>query len=275
MLAGADTFDDAITIRDETIRVLRLGAFELGKWASSYPDLLTGIKNQHDSPVAIDNGPEMSVLGIHWNQFQDTFHFTYEVDHGSSVVSKRTILSEISRLFDPLGLLGPVIVQAKLILQELWQLGIHWDESVPQELYSRWLKLKSQLVNVNKISIPRCVKYVADSRSIQLHGFSDASQQAYGACIYLRSEVGNNAYRVELLCSKSRVAPLKTLSLPRLELSAALFVARLIKKIGSLFNSTGMRIFLWTDSTIVLNWIFLRREDGRYLSPTESGKFKT
>ncbi|XP_018395618.1 PREDICTED: uncharacterized protein LOC108774073, partial [Cyphomyrmex costatus] len=255
MLTGADTINEALAIRDETIEALRSGAFELGKWASSCSELLVGVKDQCDNPVVIHNGPESSVLGIHWIHSQDTFRFYYEPDDISVITSKRRILADTSRIFDPLGLLGPVIVLAKLILQELWQLGVHWDESVPQELHERWTALKSQLAGINQLNIPRCVKISSDPKSVQIHGFCDASQKAYGACIYLRSEIADRTYHTELLCSKSRVAPLKALSLPRLELSAALLLARLWHKIQSAFDTVGMQIYLWSDSTIALNWI--------------------
>ncbi|XP_018377662.1 PREDICTED: uncharacterized protein LOC108770525 [Trachymyrmex cornetzi] len=255
MLTGADTFNEAVAIRDETIKVLRAGAFELGKWASNHSGLLKGIKNQNENPVVIQDAAESSVLGIHWVHSRDTFRFLYSPDGDSAAVSKRNILSEISRLFDPLGLLGPVIVRTKLILQELWQLGAHWDESVPQELHTRWTAIKSQLADINHLDIPRCVKYAADSGLVQIHGFCDASQRAYGVCVYVRTKLEDNTYRVELLCSKSRVAPLKALSLPRLELSAALLLARLMHKIQSAFDVTGIRKYMWADSTIVLNWI--------------------
>jgi len=89
------------------------------------------------------------------------------------------------RLFDPLGFLGPIIVVAKIILQELWQAGCQWDESVPQTIHSRWLKLKWQLPKLSKLRISRCVKFASDPRFVQIHEFYDASQRAYGACIYL------------------------------------------------------------------------------------------
>ncbi|XP_018308840.1 uncharacterized protein [Mycetomoellerius zeteki] len=251
MLTGADTMTEALTIRNETIKVLRTGSFELGKWASSHPELLVGIKNQSDNPVVIQNNPESSVLGIHWIHSRDAFRFSYNPDGDATVVSKRNILSEISRLYDPLGLLSPVIVQAKLILQALWQMGAHWDESIPQDLHTRWAAIKSQLADINQLYIPRCVKYFARFGLVQMHGFCDASQRAYGACVYLRSELENNAYRVELLCSKSRVAPLKALSLPRLELLAALLLARLMRKIQSALDVSGMQASVvgFNDST--------------------------
>ncbi|XP_018398194.1 PREDICTED: uncharacterized protein LOC108776159 [Cyphomyrmex costatus] len=255
MLTGADTIHEALTIRDEAIKVLRSGGFKLGKWASSTPELLAGIKDQNDAPVAIPDNSESSILGIHWMHSSDAYSFSYNLGDNSAIISKRVILSDTSKLYYPLGLVGPVIVLAKLILQELWQVGINWDESVPQELHAQWLELKTQLNDINRLSIPRCIKHATSPDSIQVHGFCDASQRAYGACVYVRSELGENKYRTELLCLKSRVAPLKALSLPRLELSAALLLTRLIYKIQSAFDLTGIRIYFWSDSTIVLNWI--------------------
>lgn len=170
-------------------------------------------------------------------------------------MSKRDILSEVSRLFDPLGLLGPIIVLAKLIMQELWQLDVHWDESIPSDIDFKWRKPKAQLPIINQYNIPRCVKHSTGPRCVQLHDFCDASQRAFGACVYIRTQIGKDKFRSELLCSKSRVAPIKSVSLPRLELSAALLLSQLICKIKTAIELTDIRIFLWSDSTITLNWI--------------------
>ncbi|XP_071643022.1 uncharacterized protein [Temnothorax longispinosus] len=123
LLTGADTFQEAMAIRDESIQLLSLGSFELGKWASNCPELLKSVNNQEGNLINIDDGGNSYVLGIQWNQVTDTFHFSYEPDTDHNAVSKRTILSEVSKLFDPLGLLGPTIVIAKLILQDLWRSG--------------------------------------------------------------------------------------------------------------------------------------------------------
>jgi len=154
-----------------------------------------------------------------------------------------------------LGLLGPVIVIAKLILQDLWQAGVQWDESVPQEIHTRWIKLRSQLTSLNQLQVPRCVKFNSDPHLCRVHGFCDAGQRAYGACVYVRTQIGSSEYRSELLCSRSRVAPLKAISLPRLELSAALLLARLVAKVAESVSLTSVQVSLWSDSTITLNWI--------------------
>lgn len=255
LLTGADNIQDAKRVRDEVIQVLSLGAFELSKWASNCPELLESVSNRKEDLVPIDDGSSSHILGIQWNQASDTFHFTYKSESSHGIVTKRIILSEISKLFNPLGLLGPIIVIAKLILQDLWRSGVHWDESVPQDVHSRWSRLKSQLTELNRLKISRCVKFQTDPQAIQLHGFCDASQQAFGACVYVRTKLSHNDYRIELLCSKSRIAPMKTISIPRLELSAAALLARLIEKIRASVDLANVQTYLWSDSTIAISWI--------------------
>lgn len=174
-LSGADTLREATIIRDEIIELLELGSFKLSKWASNCPDLLKNIKDRDNELVTIHDDAESCVLGIHWNQDKDVFHFSYHADSNKGAISKRVILSEVSKLFDPLGLLGPIIVIAKLILQNLWKSGIHWDESVPQEIHTSWLKLKSQMPSIDQLRISRCTKFSSNLQSVQLHGFCDAS----------------------------------------------------------------------------------------------------
>ncbi|XP_018373071.1 PREDICTED: uncharacterized protein LOC108767605 [Trachymyrmex cornetzi] len=254
LLTGADTIADAKLIIKETTQLLQLGSFKLSKWASSCSQLLLGAEGHLEGSVLIGDDVFSRVLGIHWDQNKETLHFSHKDNADYSSTSKRLILSEVARLFDPLGLIGPVIVTAKIIIQELWQTSHQWDESVPQSIQSRWIKLRSQLVDLNELRIPRCVMFAADPQLVQVHGFCDASQRAYGACIYLRTETANG-YRVELLCSRSRVAPLKVISLPRLELSAALLLSQLLEKTRNSFDLSRMNIFLWSDSMIALNWL--------------------
>jgi hypothetical protein len=132
-------------------------------------------------------------------------------------VTKRTVLSRVAQLFDPLGLLGAVIVQAKWILQELWKCQVEWNDAVPHNIRVAWLKFQEQLGKIHQVTIPRRVT-IEKSIMLQIYGFADASERAYGACIYLRSTDNQNKHWGHLLCSKSRVAPLKTQSVARLEL---------------------------------------------------------
>ncbi|XP_011686440.1 PREDICTED: uncharacterized protein LOC105449136 [Wasmannia auropunctata] len=189
-------------------------------------DLLTGADTIHELK---------SIRNEIWNQTTDTFHFSCKLNPSESI-TKRTILSEAARLYDPLGFLGPITVVAKLLLQELWQSGVDWDESISQDIHACWLEFRSQLECLNQLQIPRWVEFISNTNCVQIHGFCGASQRAYGACVYVRAKIGPNKYHVKLLCSRSRVAPLKAVSLPRLELSAALLLARLIVKVSQSLN---------------------------------------
>ncbi|XP_036148006.1 uncharacterized protein LOC118647346 [Monomorium pharaonis] len=255
LLTGADTLDQAKTIREEIVQLLRLGSFELSKWSSNSPELIADGAHQRQKLITDGDGATSRILGMKWDQAKDTFQISYDARERYHVVSKRTILSGVARLFDPLGLLGPIIVTAKLILQELWRAGSHWDESVPQDIHTRWSRFEQQLTELTRLQVPRCIKFATNPQQVEIHGFADASQQAYGACLYIRTKLGSNQYRTELLCSRSRVAPLKAISLPRLELAAALLLARLLEKTRASLDLARMKIFLWSDSTITLNWI--------------------
>ncbi|XP_011860315.1 PREDICTED: uncharacterized protein LOC105557632 [Vollenhovia emeryi] len=205
--------------------------------------------------VEFEKEQESKLLGIRWNPREDTLHFVAPVQNKDSRVTKRAILSEISRLFDPLGLVGPVMTLAKVLMQELWTCRIGWDDAVPMRVHNSWLLIRSQLSALESIKINRLVTKGSDAGKISLHGFCDASEQAYGACIYIVYRGTNNENSTALICSKFRVAPLKTLSLPRLELSGALLLTRLM---GKVITSLGVKVhnkYYWTDSQIVLAWI--------------------
>jgi hypothetical protein len=139
----------------------------------------------------------------------------------TSTVTKRKILSTVASFFDPLGKINPIIVLAKIFLQHLWRLKIDWDESLPMEYQTQWERFCQQLPLLESLKIPRLVRTAGTATNIELHGFSDASLQAYGCCIYMRSINTSSEITVKLLCAKSKVAPIKTLSLAKLELCGA------------------------------------------------------
>lgn len=147
----------------------------------------------------------------------------------SRKVTKRTILSDVSRVFDPLGLLNPITLNAKIIMQQLWKFKIDWEESVPCDMHTSWLRYREQLRELNNLTIPRNIFPLINIKLVDMHGFCDASQMAYGACIYCRCVNVDGVVSTVLLSSKSRVAPLKAVSLPRLELCGAVLLAQLIK----------------------------------------------
>jgi hypothetical protein len=168
--------------------------------------------------------------------------------------TKREILSKTAQVFDPLGLVAPVVVKAKIILQQCWSLKIGWDDLLPETIYCAWVKILQELAHLNEIEIPRNI-IKSSPVQVQLHGFGDASQIAYGAAVYLRTTDHSGNHQVHLICAKSRVAPLRAVTLPRLELCAALTLSRLFNTVLRTINVKIDQQFLWTDSTVVLAWI--------------------
>ncbi|XP_076230308.1 uncharacterized protein LOC116434332 [Nomia melanderi] len=256
LLTGAPTREQALKIREEAVGLARLGGFHLRQWTSNDESLVEDLESSNqERTLSLDIDETRKALGIGWNPRTDELRYSIKLTEDKPRPTKRTILSQIAQLFDPLGLLGPVIVHAKIIMQRLWKADLGWDESVPQSIFTMWVEFMQELPYLNKFSTPR--KIIVDNPlEIQLHGFCDASEAAYGACIYLRSINKQGDCKVNLLCAKSRVAPVKTISLPRLELCAAKLLANLVREtINAMTHVEFKGIVLWSDSTIALNWI--------------------
>lgn len=138
-------------------------------------------------------------------------------------------------------------------MQNLWITGSNWDEEIPEHLLSEWTCFIDDLPNIENIRIPRWLNSHRDSE-IELHGFSESSEKAYAAVIYLRVTTASQSTIVHLISSKTRVAPLKTISLPRLELCGAVLLSKMIKSFRETLRQ-DCKTILWTDSTITLSWI--------------------
>jgi hypothetical protein len=169
------------------------------------------------------------------------------------------MLSDASKLFDPMGLLSPYTIRSKMLFQQLWNRGLQWNEQLPEDILQQWNAWKTELPKINEISIPRCFMQNGKSHgtSVELHGFGDASPKAYGAVVYVRVTQQNGDLDTHLVMSKTRVAPAKVVSLPRLELLAAVINSRLLKFVAeSLSTSKEIeRVVCWTDSEVTLHWI--------------------
>jgi len=163
-------------------------------------------------------------LGLLWNSTTDKLIFCVQINQDTTP-TKRSVLRASAFIYDPLGLLSPVIIQCKMFMQQLWQMKINCDDQLTTELKEHWKSLQHNQPIVNCIQIDKLMISKKKLRRIELHGFSHASELAYGACIYLRSIELQGNITTRLLCSKSRVAPLKSLLLPRLELCATMLLA--------------------------------------------------
>ncbi|XP_076388980.1 uncharacterized protein LOC143264668 [Megachile rotundata] len=253
LLSGANTIEEAKNIQTKISELLKRGGLNIRQWASNEPALLKGLTEEQLHPKILGDSAVMKTLGLSWDARNDTIRYSVEVSLNQKI-TKRTILSTIAKIFDPLGLVGPVTILAKILMQRLWQLKVDWDESLPASLHTEWTTYASQLQALNNLEFDRHV-LSRNYYRIELHGFCDASERAYGACLYARTISNVGHVETHLLCAKSRVAPLKSVTLARLELCSATLLATLYATVRKAILSDIEEVFLWTDSSIVLNWI--------------------
>ncbi|GFV12556.1 uncharacterized protein TNCV_4425091 [Trichonephila clavipes] len=201
---------------------------------------------------------ETKTLGVSWKPILDCFLIKVKVCLDSSY-TKRDVLSTIAKIFDPVGLMAPAISKAKIFLQRLWRSKLEWNDLLPAEEYREWHQFLVSLENINNIEIPRRI-LVAFLEAIEIHGFADASERCYGAAVYCKSKNLKSETLVRLIThtSKSRVEPIKSLTINRLELCAAVLLAKLVKSVVAALQLETAEIYLWSDSMIVLAW--LRKE---------------
>ncbi|XP_041452039.1 uncharacterized protein LOC121405436 [Drosophila obscura] len=251
VLTGAYTEEELICKRDELIQLMERAGMELGKWVSNSSRIFVGTLTSTNTPGKGLHSTA-KVLGIHWDPEKD--NLSYNVCLSSNPDSnKRQVLSDVARIFDPLGILSPVVVQFKIMFQELWLLDLDWDTELPPKIADWWKKCRNDLNVLQELRLPRFVDNKEDR--IELHGFSDASIKAYAAVVYSRLVQANGTVSVSLIAGKTRVAPLKQQSLPRLELCGALLLSRLIVSIKAALQHKNIDIHAWCDSTIVLAWL--------------------
>lgn len=258
LITGADTEDEAV-IRQKQISNILLGScFELRKWASNSTAVLQGIpasdRECHES-LAFEDGESIKALGIRWYPADDSFGFNVTLATIATQITKRIVLADTARLFDPLGLLSPVIIRAKILLQKLWLLGLDWDDTLPDTVISQWLAYRDDLCALERIRIPRWLGTNSIGRTTELHGFCDASEAAYAAVVYARTVYSNGTIQVNIITSKTKVSPVQQITVPRLELCGAALLARLMAIVTTSLEFKDVKSIAWTDSMVVLAWL--------------------
>lgn len=195
---------------------------------------------------------------MEYNSSQDHFRFSStDLSAEESSITKREVLSDSAKIFDPLGLISCVTILPKIIFQRLWERGTAWDEPLPPDNQKEWLNWRTQLPEISAIRIPRCYTPVgSDIVDRQLIGFSDASEKAYCGVVYLRSFDTAGGVYTSLVMAKTRVAPIKKVTLPRLELCGAHLLSQLMKHLQEILAIPTCKLYAFTDSTIVLYWIY-------------------
>ncbi|XP_062558009.1 uncharacterized protein LOC134222881 [Armigeres subalbatus] len=263
-LSGGHTIEDTVKLCTELEKLLYSGGFEAHKWCSNTQKVLQHIPTDlrgNDFNVKDGNTSYViKTLGISWNPEEDWFTMQVEPARNESEgISRKKILSDIAKIFDPLGFVGPVITAAKLIFREVGMLNINWDDEVPEHLAKRWRNFREELYVLNNLKIQRWI-ICENMDRLELHGFGDSSDDAYGACLYTRLVQNNGAVTMKLVYSKSRLLPkkagkAKAITTPRAELMAAVLLSRMVAKVIDAIDLHFSSITLWSDSTIVLSWI--------------------
>ncbi|XP_053691605.1 uncharacterized protein LOC128740119 [Sabethes cyaneus] len=224
IISGADSIEEAIECQHQLRSLLSRGCFPIHKWCANNEAIFKDIPDQereklvHLNQISADQ--VIKTLRLIWNPSSDKFLFTIDPIADDNPVTKKRLFSIVAKLFDPLGFLSPTIVIAKRLMQRTWATKLEWDCPLGGDLLETWSQFSRALQKVNEVEIPRPV-LVSGSRTIELHGFADAWAHAYGACLYVRSIDSDGNSTVLLLCAKSKIAPLKEMTIPRKELCAA------------------------------------------------------
>lgn len=249
--------DEAKTVMTELTTAMKKGGFRLRKWLSNKKEVLNNVPTEDlANKVQLLVNKELPVertLGVEWDAERDQLLFTFQDNEKPD--TRRGVLSTIASVFDPLGLISPILMKAKILLQLMCKAKLNWDQQLGEGELKRWREWKGQMQKLKLVSFPRCVRDgEVPVGKMQLHIFADASELGYGAVAYTRM-AGAIGYQCRIVMSKARVAPLKVVTIPRLELSAAVLAVRLCKAISKDFDEEFESIHYWTDSVIVLRYI--------------------
>ena len=260
-LKSVSNNDQAVELVKELRELLACGGFKLTKWLSndrmvlkSIPDIEVAAGVQQIN-MDMEELPAERALGVQWDVESDTFG--YQITVRDKPLTRRGILSTVSSVYDPLGFVSPFTFTAKKMIQELCRRSVGWDEDLPEDILMSWISWVHELPKLNQVTLSRCVKpdYFGEIAHSQLHHFCDASLDGYGTVSYLRLIDNQNRIHCSMMMAKSRLAPLKQLTIPRLELSAATLAVKVDQAIQNEMDLKVNDTVFWTDSTSVLKYI--------------------
>lgn len=267
LLESLESEEEAIQLAKDVINIHQRAGFNIRNWVSNsvkVSNSLSGYEPEAKKTLQISTEPTMEkVLGMWWETSTDYFSYSLryhkmskEIWKGERVPTKREVLRAVMSIYDPLGLLSHVLIFPKILLQNIWRTESSWDEAISPHLASDWKRWIDILPSVENLKIPRWYGYNSKVNQVDIHTFTDASNEAYAAAVYMRFfDPESNSVKVILIAAKSRVAPLKYMSIPRLELMGAVVGARLAETIKINLKIQIRKFVFWTDSTCVLAWI--------------------
>ena len=282
LLKSVSRTKQAIQLVQEVTELLAKGGFRLPKWLSNDREVLSTIPEQERGKslshvnILEELLPKELTLGLQWNPEQDAFVF--DITLPDKPLTRRGLLSMTASLYDPLGFVCPVTLIPKKIQQQLCKMELEWDEYIPEKVAEEVVKWKSNLEELSKVTIPCCFKAAAEQdknskpikmpsemkieskEKTELHIFCDASKLAYGAVAYLKV-YNKKGSKVSFIMGKSCVVPIKTITIPRLELTAAVVATKLYQFVKEEIDMTLDQVFFWTESQVVLRYLLNTIQD--------------
>ena len=258
LTTGENTVLKAMDFITKAKEHMAKASFNLRKFQSNSKELETMIQNEFgekDNPTVEG---KTKVLGVSWDKETDKICFDFEKMKLKFKLNptKREVLQAIASIFDPLGLINPIVVKFKCFFQKLCIKDLGWDDAIEGDLLKIWQNLVREFDAINEITFNRKYEGCNKIKEVQLHGFSDASENSYGACVYVRIKTKDNEIKTSLVTSKSRVNPVNKLTIPRLELMGLLLMSRLVnntrKHLSIVYDIE--KTVVWTDSSVAFAW---------------------
>ncbi len=255
-LFSVDTTEQGNAIRVQLCNLLKEIGMDIRKWRTNDTELRKLIPEEslELSDLTLPKPLESSrALGIHWDVNQDTLHVAVP-PRTTSNVTKREVASIAAKMYDKLGLFSPALIPAKIILRETWKRKLDWDQEIPDDLQKNW---DAWMEHIHCIAEHPVRRSLSDNKAVvlrELHGFADASKEAYGAVTYLRTTYDDGSVAINLLYSQGRVVPVRANTIPRLELEALTLLAKQLAYIREIMDIDKQYVYAWSDSEIVLAW---------------------
>ena len=264
---SVQTTEEAVNLYEELVELWHRAGMHARKWLSNSRDVLPRIPldDRAQQTLFEPNAgglPSVKTLGVLWSADSDTFSFQGmpTAQDTAERWTKRIVLGKVASVFDPLGFVAPFTVLAKMLLQDMWADGLGWDEPLGDQLSTQVRQWFVELQNLPSVKEPRCLQLKDQqvTTDMQLHGFGDASLAAYGAVVYIRCTYPSGEVSCRLVAAKTRVAPLTAMSVPRLELMAAVLATRLVVSTTTTLSVPMTAVVMWSDSSNVLWWLLGR-----------------
>jgi len=258
LIPSVETVETAKEMRQQLTKLGDKAGFHIRKWISQKREVIMDIP-ETDRATKVDiekkDFPVMKTLGVMWIVQEEKFSFSFVPPQDELVLTKRNVLKKTASFYDTFGFLMPFIVRAKILMQEAWMEALGWDEELPDYFKMEWKRWFGELEELGAVRVSRCLKDDKELRDVTIHTFSEVSEKAYATASYVRHEYEDGMVSTRLVAAKSRLVPLKAMSISRLKLMGALTGLRLTLKICAALEIPRNKATFWVDSVNVGFWV--------------------